>query len=94
MKLLKFSIIICLILSACNSGKLAPKDAAEQACKCMQLSRDNSAEGVQAFKDCNTETTEMVAEYKTDTIWMNEWRQELMAMLKDCLPQPNVNITE
>ena len=65
---------------ACNDGKLTPTDAEQQACECMKLSKDNSEEGLQAFKDCNTKTTEMISEYKSDPEWMGKWREELMSV--------------
>tara|TARA_Y100001968_G_scaffold330052_1_gene380866 strand:+ start:1568 stop:1834 length:267 start_codon:yes stop_codon:yes gene_type:complete len=85
MNIFKISLCVCFLLCACTSKELTPYDAAQQACECMKLSKDSSEEGVQAFKDCNTKTTEMIAKHKEDTQWMTEWREELMAILKDCM---------
>ena len=49
--------------------------------------KDASEEGVQAFKDCNTKTTDMISQHKEDTVWMGEWREELMKILKDCMSE-------
>ena len=87
MKLLKLSLVFCFLLFACNEKALTPSDAALQACECMKLSKDSSDAGLQAFKDCNSKTTEMISEYKEDAEWMAEWRAELMKVLKDCMSE-------
>ncbi len=87
MNLFKISLVVCFLFFACNDGKLTPTDAAQQACECMKLSKDNSEEGLQAFKDCNTKTTEMISEYKSDPEWMGKWREELMSVLQDCMSE-------
>ena len=87
MKLFKLSIVFCFLLCSCGSNTLTPSDAAQQACECMKLSKDGSEEGLQAFKDCNSKTTEMISQYKEDAEWMAEWREELMKVLKDCMSE-------
>ena len=87
MKLFKLSVVFCFLLCACSESKLTPSEAAQQACECMKLSKDASEEGVQAFKDCNTKTTDMISQHKEDTVWMGEWREELMKILKDCMSE-------
>ena len=87
MKIFKLSLCICFLLCACNNKTLTPYDAAQQACECMKLSKDSSEEGVEAFKDCNTKTTDMISQHKEDAKWMTDWREELMAILKDCMSE-------
>ena len=87
MKILKLSLCLSFLLCACSNKELTPYDAAQQACECMQLSKDSSEEGVQAFKDCNTKTTNMISQHKEDTEWMGQWRDELMKILKDCMSE-------
>ena len=87
MKLFKSLIVCTFLLSACSESKLTPTDAALQACECMKLSKDSSEEGLQAFKDCNTKTTEMISEYREDAEWMGQWREELMKVLKECMSE-------
>ena len=53
----------------------------------MKLSKDGSEEGLQAFKDCNTKTTEMISEYREDVEWMGQWREELMKVLQECMSE-------
>ena len=87
MKLFKLSVVFCFLLCACSESKLTPSDAAQQACECMKLSKDGSDEGLQAFKDCNTKTTEMISEYREDVEWMGQWREELMKVLQECMSE-------
>ena len=87
MKLFKFFVVCLFLFSACGESKLTPTDAALQACECMKLSKDSSDEGLQAFKDCNAKTTEMISEYREDTEWMASWREELMKVLKECMSE-------
>ena len=87
MKLFKLSVVFCFLLCACSESKLTPSDAAQQACECMKLSKDSSEEGLQAFKDCNTKTTEMISQYREDPEWMGKWREELMNVLKECMSE-------
>ena len=87
MKLFKLSLLICFLICACTSKGLTPSEAAQQTCTCMKLSKDTSEEGVKAFTDCNTQTREMMAEYRSDTLWMSQWKDELMKTLKDCMSE-------
>ena len=87
MKTLQLSLCLCFLLCACTNKELTPYDAAQQACECMKLSKDSSEEGVQAFKDCNTKTTDMISQHKEDAQWMGQWRDELMKILKDCMSE-------
>ena len=87
MKLFKLSVVFCFLLCSCSNSELTPLEAAEQACECMKLSKDSSDEGLQAFKDCNTKTTEMISQYREDPEWMGKWREELMNVLKECMSE-------
>tara|TARA_B100000902_G_C27088683_1_gene802679 strand:+ start:227 stop:490 length:264 start_codon:yes stop_codon:yes gene_type:complete len=87
MKLLNLSIALCFLLCSCGSSELTPEDAAQQACECMKLSKDGSEAGLQAFKDCNSKTTEMISDYRENAEWMAEWRTELMKVLKECMSE-------
>ena len=88
MNLLKISLVACFLFCACNSTKsLSPSEAAQQTCACMKLSKDTSEEGVKAFTECNTKTREMMAEYRSDTLWMSQWKDALMQTLKDCMSE-------
>ena len=87
MKLYQLSLLLILFLYACSNQGLSPKEAAQQTCKCMKLSKDTSEEGVKAFTDCNANTREMMADYREDEEWMNQWKEELMKTLKDCMSE-------
>ena len=81
------SLFACFLLVSCSEKSLTPSEAAQQTCACMKLSKDTSEEGVKAFTECNTKTREMMAEYRADTVWMSQWKDELMKTLKDCMSE-------
>ena len=67
--------------------ELTPNEAAQRTCNCMKLSKDTSEEGVKAFTDCNNKTKEMMAPFRENAEWMEEWKGELMKILKDCMTE-------
>ena len=87
MKLLKLPVLSCFFLFACSESELTPAEAAQQACEWIKLSKDSSVEGLEAVKDCNTKTTEMMNQYRDDPEWMKKWREELLRVMKECVSE-------
>ena len=82
-----FFLTTFLLTFSCTEKELTPNEAAQQTCTCMKLSKDTSEEGVKAFADCNNKTKEMMAPFRENAEWMEEWKGELMKILKDCMTE-------
>ena len=83
MKLFKISIVFYFLLSvACSDKGLTPSAMAQQTCKCIKLMDD-----VQAFADCQTESREMMADYRSDTLFISQYQIEIEKIIKDCMSE-------
>ena len=83
-----FFLTIFLIMFSCSEKELTPSEAAQQRCNCWKLAQDQSEEGVKAFTDCNKKSKEMIAPFRENAEWMEEWQSELRKILKEgCMTQ-------
>tara|TARA_B100001115_G_C15514927_1_gene244060 strand:- start:266 stop:427 length:162 start_codon:yes stop_codon:yes gene_type:complete len=53
----------------------------------VKLSKDISKEGDKAFNDCNNKSKEMMAPFRENAEWMEEWQSELKKIIEDCMTE-------
>ena len=82
-----FLLTIFLFSFSCSEKGLTPYEAAQQICNCVKLSKDISKEGDKAFNDCNNKSKEMMAPFRENAEWMEEWQSELKKIIEDCMTE-------
>ena len=66
--------------------KINPKSAALLTCDCLKIGmiRESSNEIVKALSYCSSLNREIIAPYRTDPAWQNEFNNEIKNGMSDC----------